>query len=164
MKHLSILILEGHLILDTIVGTLNLFKMANSYARRIGKFDQDVFKIDLLARDQKPIKCHQYFEVKPTKVLKEIEQTDLIIITSIVGDLEKAILENQSLIDWVREKRVRNDADVVSLCRSTFLLAETGLLNGKNCATHWTVHDLFKQKYPQVNLIPEKIIIYPSVS
>ena len=34
----------------------------------------------------------------------------------------------------------------------------TGLLNGKSWATHWTAHDLFRIRYPQVNLIPEKII------
>ena len=38
------------------------------------------------------------------------------------------------------------------------MLAETGLLNGKSCATHWTIHDAFRQRYPKVNLIPEKII------
>ena len=37
-------------------------------------------------------------------------------------------------------------------------MAETGLLNGKSCATHWIVHELFKQRYPLVDLIPEKII------
>ena len=44
------------------------------------------------------------------------------------------------------------------MCKGAFLLAETGLLNGKSCATHWTAHELFTQRYPQVNLIPEKII------
>ena len=48
MKHLSIIIPEGDLILDTIVGTLNLFKMANSYSKRIGKYHDDVFAIDLV--------------------------------------------------------------------------------------------------------------------
>ena len=37
-------------------------------------------------------------------------------------------------------------------------MAETGLVNGKNCATHWTSHSLFKQKYPKVSLVEESII------
>lgn len=45
-----------------------------------------------------------------------------------------------------------------SLCKGTFLLAETCLLNGKSCATHRTAHNQFKQRYPKVNLIREKII------
>ena len=49
-------------------------------------------------------------------------------------------------------------AEIASLCKGAFLLAETGLLNGKSCATHWTSHDLFRERFPKVNLIPEKII------
>ncbi len=39
------------------------------------------------------------------------------------------------------------------------MLAETGLLNGKSCATHWTAHDIFRKRYPKVELVPEKIIV-----
>ena len=54
--------------------------------------------------------------------------------------------------------RIADDAELASLCKGAFLLAETGLVNGKKCATHWTAHDLFRQKYPKVNLISESII------
>ena len=82
MKHLSIIIPKGELILDTIVGTLNLFKMANGYSKRIGKTQEDVFDIDLVGIDKDPVVCHKYFQVSPTKTLEELEATDLIIITS----------------------------------------------------------------------------------
>lgn len=158
MRHLSILIPEGHLILDTIVGTLNLFKMANSYSKRIGKTREDVFDIDLVALTKAPITCHKFFEVKPTKTLKEVAHTNLIIITSIVGNIEDALLKNELLIDWIKMKRIEHDAEIVSLCRSAFILAETGLLNGKSCATHWEVHQQFQEKYAKINLLPERII------
>ena len=158
MKHLSIAIPKGHLILDTIVGTLNLFKMANSYSKRIGKSKEDVFDIDLVALDHQPITCHKYFSVQPTKTFEEVEHTDVIIITSIVGDLERALDHNTSLIDWLRQKRISSGVEIVSLCRSAFILAETGLLNGKSCATHWQVHQQFQRKYEKVKLLPEKII------
>ncbi|MFT7666983.1 MAG: hypothetical protein ACI9O8_001327, partial [Patiriisocius sp.] len=75
MKHLSILIPKGDLILDTLTGTLNLFKMANSYSKHIGKTQEDVFDIDLVGITKAPITCHQYFEVKPTKTIDEIKHT-----------------------------------------------------------------------------------------
>ncbi len=158
MKHLSILIPEGHLILDTIVGTLNLFKMANSYSKKIGKTQTDVFAIDLVGIANQSVTCHQFFEVRPTKTLAEVKQTDLIIISSIVGNLEKALVKNKPLIDWIRLRRIENEAAIVSLCRSAFILAETGLLNGKACTTHWEVHDQFESKYSKIQLHPEKII------
>jgi transcriptional regulator GlxA family with amidase domain len=158
MKHLSILIPEGDLILDTIVGTLNLFKMANTYSRRIGKTQEDVFDIDLVALTKEPVTCHKFFEVKPTKTIDEVKRTDLIIISSITGNIEEALKNNTSLIDWIKTKRIENDAEIASLCRSAFILAETGLLNGKSCATHWFVHQQFEKKYPKICLLPDKII------
>ena len=158
MKHLSIVIPQGELILDTIVGTFNLFKMANAHSRRTGRTSKDVFEIDLVGLSMSPIQCHNYFEVTPTKTCKEVRSTDLIIITSITGNLDEAIRVNDALIDWIRRKRIENDAEIVSLCRSAFLLAETGLLNGKTCATHWAVHGKFESKYSKINLLPEKII------
>ena len=46
----------------------------------------------------------------------------------------------------------------MSLCRSAFILAETGLLNGKSCATHWAVHQQFEKKYSKILLLPDRII------
>lgn len=158
MKHLSIVIPEGDLILDTIVGTYNLFKMANSYSKRMGISQADVFAIDLLGLSKAPITCHGFFEVKPTKAIDEIEQTHLIIISSITGNLEKALEKNEALIQWISQQRMKHEAEIVSLCRSAFILAETGLLNGKACATHWAVHRQFARKYANIHLLPEKII------
>ena len=158
MKHLSIVIPQGDLILDTIVGSLNLFKMANSYSKRIGKTKEDIFAIDLVAKTTESITCHHLFQVKPTKTFDEIKHTDIIILPSITGNIEKALEKNKPLIDWIKLKRIENDTEVVSLCRSSFILAETGLLNGKSCATHWAVHEQFERKYAKINLLPDKII------
>ncbi len=158
MKHLSLVIPKGYLILDTVIGTLNLFKMANRYARRIGKYQEDLYHIDLVGITKEPIKAHEFFTVQPTKTIDEVSATDLIIITSITGNMDKAMEVNQPLIDWIRKMRIGSDAQVASLCRSAFLLAATGLLHNKSCATHWAVHQKFEQTFPQVNLIPDKII------
>lgn len=158
MKHLSIIIPEGTLILDTIVGTLNLFKMANSYSKRIGKNQEDFFEIDLVGLTKEPVSCHEYFQINPTKTIQEVQSTDLIIISSVTGNMEDALIKNEPIINWIRRRRIKDDAEIASLCRSAFILAETGLLNGKSCATHWAVHQQFENKYPKIHLHPDKII------
>ena len=87
-----------------------------------------------------------------------LNHTNLIIISSITGNLEKAIKKNEPIIEWIKAKRIEDDTEIVSLCRSAFILAETGLLNGKSCATHWAVHQQFEKKYDKIQLVPEKII------
>ena len=158
MKHISIIVPSGNAVIDTIIAPYNLLRMANSYYKQLNDLEEDYFKIDLVGLSKEPVQYQSLFQVTPSKTIDEIKKTDLIIITAISGNLEKEIVNNAEFIPWIKKHRIENDAEIASLCKGAFLLAETGLLNGKSCATHWTAHGLFKQRYPLVNLIPEKII------
>jgi len=158
MKHISILVPLGNAIIDTIIAPYNLLKMANSYYKRINELSEDHFKIDLVGLSNEPVQYQNLFQIIPTKSIDEIKKTDLIIVTAISGDLEKEIENNAEFIPWIKKHRIENDSEIASLCKGAFLLAETGLLNGKSCATHWTAHEQFRQRYPRVNLMSEKII------
>jgi len=158
MKHISILIPAGDAILDTIIGSYGLLRMANAQYKRTRQIEEDYFSIDLVGLSREPVRYRGLFQVTPTKTIDEIDRTDLIIVTAISGDLEKEIENNRAFIPWIKKQRIENDAEIASLCKGALLLAETGLLNGKSCATHWTAHEVFRRRYPQVQLLPEKII------
>lgn len=158
MKHISILVPSGNAVIDTIIAPYNLLKMANSYYKRVNGINECLFKIDLVALSNAPVIYQGLFSITPTKTIDEISNTDLIIVSAIDGDLEKEIEKNRAFIPWIKTQRIENDAEIASLCKGALLLAETGLLNGKSCATHWTAHEIFKERYPLVNLIPDKII------
>lgn len=159
MKHISILVPAGDTILDTVIGTYGLLRMANAHYKRNRQLKEDYFSLDLVGLSPEPVNYRQgLFQVTPTKTIDNIDKTDLIIVTAISGNLEREIENNRAFIPWIRKQRIENDAEIASLCKGALLLAETGLLNGKSCATHWTAHDLFRRRYPKVTLIPEKII------
>jgi transcriptional regulator GlxA family with amidase domain len=132
--------------------------MANSYHRRLNKLPEDRYKLDLVGLSKDPVLYQGLFSVQPTASIHEIPRTDLIIVSPISGDLEKEIDNNLAFVKWIRNQRIENDSEIASLCKGAFLLAETGLLNGKSCATHWTAHEQFQRRYPAVTLMPEKII------
>jgi transcriptional regulator GlxA family with amidase domain len=158
MKHISVIVPVGNSIVDTIVAPFNLLNMANSYFRRLHGLEQDQFRIDLVGLNQEPVIYQGLFSILPTATIDEISKTDLIIISPISGDLEQEVENNLDFVKWIRTQRIEHDSEIASLCKGAFILAETGLINGKSCATHWTAHELFQRKYPEVNLIPEKII------
>ena len=158
MKHISILIPQGNSIVDTIIAPYNMFKMANSYHQRMNGLTEPLFSIDLVGINKEPVTYQGLFTINPTASIESVLKTDLIIISPISGNLENGIEDNRELIKWIRNQRIENGSAIASLCKGAFLLAETGLVNGKNCTTHWTAHDQFKQRYPEVNLIPESII------
>ncbi|MFY0674827.1 MAG: helix-turn-helix domain-containing protein [Bacteroidia bacterium] len=158
MKHLSILVPRGNAIVDTIIGSMNMFQMANNYYRRNLGNEEDLYQIDLVGIEKEPLVYNNYLSLTPTRALKDVEKTDLIIVAGIVGNMDKQIELNRPFIDWMRMQRVAHNAEIASLCRGAFLLAETGLMHGKTCATHWITHNIFKEKYPDIKLLPDKII------
>lgn len=158
MKHISIIVPVGTSIVDTIIAPFNLFRMANSHYSRLHGLSTVPFKIDLVGLTKEAVVYQGLFSVQPTATIHDIEKTDLIIVSPISGNLVKEVENNLEFVNWIKKQRIQNDAELASLCKGAFLLAETGLLNGKSCATHWTAHTEFQQRYPNVNLIPEKII------
>jgi transcriptional regulator GlxA family with amidase domain len=158
MKHISVIVPEGSVIIDTIIGPYNLLKMANSYMKHSQGLKANPYKIELVGLEESPVTYQGLFQVTPEKSIDQIDKTDLIIVSAISGNLEDGINKNASFISWIRSQRIKNDAEIASLCKGAFLLAESGLINGKSCSTHWTAHDEFRTRYPLVNLVPEKII------
>lgn len=60
-------------------------------------------------------------------------------------------------IAWVR-RHIDHGALVCSTCSGAVLLAEAGLLDGVEAASHWTMADLFRDRYPSVRFRPERIL------
>jgi transcriptional regulator GlxA family with amidase domain len=70
---------------------------------------------------------------------------------------QEALKGNKGLIDWIK-KQYKDGAEVASICTGAFMLASTGLLDGKSCSTHWSVADNFRSMFPNVDLQPDKLI------
>ena len=64
---------------------------------------------------------------------------------------------NKVLIDWI-EKQYKEGAEVASVCTGAFMLAASGLLDGKDCSTHWSAAENFRKMFPKVNLQADKLI------
>jgi transcriptional regulator GlxA family with amidase domain len=63
-----------------------------------------------------------------------------------------------NFINWIA-KVARQSRRVASICTGAFLLAEAGLLNGKQAVTHWSFCDRLAREYPKVVVRPEPIYL-----
>jgi len=50
-------------------------------------------------------------------------------------------------------------ARLVSICSGVFVLAATGLLDGKRATTHWRYAELLRQRYPQIRVEPDVLYV-----
>jgi transcriptional regulator GlxA family with amidase domain len=156
MKHLTILVPEGENDLSSIVGPYKIFTRANEYWK-LSKGRKEVFKIELAGVSKEVNFYDRLFSVRPNTNISTITKTDLIIIPSLNHNYEKAIKQNKLLIEWIG-KQYTNGAEIASICTGAFMLASSGLLDGKNCSTHWAVADHFRSMFPKVNLQTDKLI------
>lgn len=56
--------------------------------------------------------------------------------------------------------RIRPDARIVSICTAAFVLAAAGLLDGRKATTHWHVVDLFRRRFPNIDLDPDVLFVH----
>ncbi len=157
MKHISILIPEGDCSLTHIEATHMIFSEVN--LTRVNNGKPPLFSIQLVGlNNDREIKKGLY-TIHPDVVMKDVHQTDLIIIPALQGkDMKKALEMNQPFIPWMIQQYHRG-AELASLCLGSFLLAETGLLSGKKCTTHWGFANNFREMFPEVELVTEKILV-----
>ncbi|SHN25313.1 GlxA family transcriptional regulator [Chitinophaga sp. CF418] len=155
MKHLTIIVPDGENNLSSIVGAYKIFTRANEYWKGLGK--KELFKIELAGISKEVDFYGGLFTVKPHIHISAVIKTNLIIIPSLNHNYHKAVKGNQLLIDWIA-KQYKAGAEIASICTGAFMLASSGLLDGKNCSTHWAAADSFRSMFPEVHLQADRLI------
>lgn len=154
MKHISILIPEGA-ILGSLEGSRQLLTQVNQFLK--ARYEDPLFKVQLVGISKETKVSGGLFTVHADLLIDDVKKTDLIVIPAIDGDIKLALEKNKDFIPWII-KQYKAGAEVASLCLGAFLLAATGLVNGRKCATHWMAENSFRQLFPEVELVTEKII------
>lgn len=132
-----------------------LFTAVNQFLMSAGK--PPLFDVELVGV-RKEVKLNNgMFSVHTSRRLKEVKQTDLVFIPALFGDMSAAVEKNKEAAPWIVEQ-YNQGAEVASLCVGAFLLASTGLLNGKKCSTHWGFQNEFREMYPEVEVVEGNIV------
>ncbi len=132
-----------------------LFTAVNNFLLVAGK--QPLFDVQLVGTKKEVKLNNGMYSVNTARQIKDIRKTDLVIIPALFGDMATAIEKNKVLLPWI-EEQYDNGAEIASLCVGAFLLAATGLLNGKKCSTHWGFINEFREMYPEVEVVDGSIV------
>lgn len=154
MKHVSILVPETAIV-EAVADPRYLFTMVNRFLDAEGK--PPLFHVELVSQSKDTRLGDSLFSVHADKLLSEVKHTDLVFIPAISGDIETALKLNKKMLPWIVDQ-YNNGAEIASLCIGAFLLADTGLLKGKKCSTHWLMANDFRNMFPDVELVDGSII------
>jgi len=114
------------------------------------------FEVKVVSTHGKPFKCLSGARILPDGSIYDVPESDLIVVSSIL-DIDKTLEIQGEVIDWLKNHYGRG-AHIASICTGAFVLAETGLLDGKTATTHWGFADQFRKRYPLIDLKPERLI------
>lgn len=154
MKKVSILVPESS-VMQAIADPQYLFTAVNQFLLAKGK--SPLFDVELVGATREVKLNNGSYSIHTDRLLKEVKKTDLVFVPALFGDMTAAIKKNKTAIPWITEQ-YKNGAEVASLCVGAFLLASTGLLNGKKCSTHWGFQAEFKEKFPDVEVVEGSIV------
>ena len=141
-----------------IAGMLDLFTLANWEQKRLSSEAGTLFcHTEVVTLDGVAVASFNRQLVAANCNLKDCRDIDLLIIPGVMGRPDH-LLEQTELIEWIAQQH-HNGTVVASACSGAFLLAEAGILQGRQATTHWQLGERFRQRYPKVDLQIDRLII-----
>jgi len=104
-----------------------------------------------------PVCANGGIRVHPDRAIKDVDRTDLILIPPFLPVGDPLTQKMGDISDWLVE-RYRRNTNIAAMCTGAFVLAETGLLNGKVATTNWQFARRFQCRYPKVHLRLDRIL------
>jgi len=113
------------------------------------------FHVQIVSVNKRPFRCGNGIPVSPNVAVSDAPHADIIVIPELwLGPDQHLAGQYRAVIDWIRE-RYKKGAFIYSVCSASLLLAETGLLDGREATSHWGYQQLFERRYPQIHFRPE---------
>jgi putative intracellular protease/amidase/YHS domain-containing protein len=102
------------------------------------------FELYTVAETLDPITASGGMKIVPNYSFQNAPQPKVIIIPAQNGDTD-------AMLQWIR-KSAQNTDVTMSVCTGAFVLAATGLLNGKAATTHHTAYAELEMHFPDVQV------------
>lgn len=153
MVQLALLITKRHRLLS-VAAILDVFESVNRFYQAQGESSFFDIKLFTLSSESSDLTFGNY-QLQP---IETAENQNLILIPAFASDVtEIAVGENIQFIPWLQQQ-YQNGAEIASFCTGAFLLAATGLLNGKSATTHVNATSAFAASFPAVRLYGDAIV------
>ena len=113
----------------------------------------------IVSTNKKPFRCGNGIPVAPDFSLTDAPGSDIVIVPELwLGPDEHLHGRYRALMRWLADQ-YRGGAHIYSACSGSILLAEAGLLDGREATSHWAYENLFRTEYPNVRFRAEPNLV-----
>ena len=146
---------------STLMGlydVLNSFDLLGTYSDALAGRAQS-FKAEIVATTAGTLSSASGVPVEATRSIGQIDSADVIIVPSVLvarGEWQQG--RYPALVRWLTKMHAAG-AQLCSTCSGVLLLAETGLLDGKDATIHWMYAQTFRRNFPGVRLRLDRALV-----
>ena len=140
-----------------IAGLLDMFAIANLWQTSLTGDRHPLFDTEIVSPQGQPVLSSGCIRLLPHRATEEVDRTDLVLIPPFVPLPDFACEQSSAMREWIIRQHEAQTA-IAALCTGTFLLAATGLLDGRRATTNWQFARRFHRRYPAVRLDIEQIL------
>jgi len=137
-----------------VTGPIQVFASANAFMAQAGEAMPYAIRIVAQSGDRVEASGGVELAVHPLSAVDAA--LDTLVIAG--GEGVAAAATDTALIDWVRE-RAKQSRRTASVCTGAFLLAASGMLDGRRAVTHWAVCAELARRFPAIRVEPDRIFI-----
>ncbi|MEX0758562.1 MAG: helix-turn-helix domain-containing protein [Tistlia sp.] len=156
--HVSLVALPEAM-LSTLIGLYDVLSSLEALASfGEGLSSAPPFRVEIVGVAAGPLPVAGGLPATVQRALAELPSSDIVIVPSllIAGDWQPG--RYPELVAWLAAQH-RGGALLCSACSGVFLLAETGLFDGRDCTIHWGYREKFARTFPKVRLHPEQVLV-----
>ncbi|MGD2112272.1 MAG: helix-turn-helix domain-containing protein [Gammaproteobacteria bacterium] len=147
---------------SALYGMLDVLMAAGNVWQTLARAEamQHFFQVRIVSPVSGPFTCGNRIPVTPDCTLDDAPPAGILILPELwLGPDEDIHGRYPELMEWLR-RSYRAGATLYSACSGAVMLAETGLLDGREATSHWGYRDLFRRRYPRVHFRPEPNLVF----
>ncbi|HWO65369.1 MAG TPA: helix-turn-helix domain-containing protein [Umezawaea sp.] len=122
--------------------------------------DRRLYEVQICTPGGRPVRSAAGFTVTPDHGLELLAKADTVLVAGVHYSTQ--VMTDGTLDESVRAallEAARWGTRIMSVCTGAFVLAATGLLDGRRATTHWAHADVFRQLFPDVDLDPDVLFV-----
>ena len=153
MPHVSLIALPD-VTMSTLTGLYDVFGLFHDVVP-----ENQPFETEIIAPSHHLVSTASGLPLTAHKTIKDVSHTDIVIVPSVLlanGYWQQGRYPH--LVAWLKTM-YEQGAILCSACSGVLVLAETGLLDGREATLHWAYEKTFKENFPKIRLRPERVLI-----